>query len=211
MSNYLATVVSRLDRQFLKAAQAFDGKGRLDDAVAAFAWAVIGLAKHGEDFPQLKRPMKAEEVAWRTVGEILFWMHKVHLSDQERRSHCAPLWRRLIDGFATATVEPLMLLEQFSSEQALMRVEGLQTVRDAFREEVRDLLERALENLENVSSLFEAGKWPYFSEKRQNEVIHTLGEVGNRETIIKLRVFADHPKLGVTAVEAIRKLGRETS
>ena len=135
----------------------------MNDAAAAFAWAVIGLSKHGEDFPQLKRPMKTEEVAWCTIGEILFWMYKPHLSDQERRSHCAPLWRRLIDGFATATVEPLMLLVQFSSEQALIEVKGLQVVRDVFREEVRELLERALENLESLSSLFEAGKWPYFS------------------------------------------------
>jgi hypothetical protein len=169
----------------------------------------VGLAKYGENFPYLKRPMKAEEFAWHTIGEILFWMHNPHLSDQERRSHCAPLWRRLIDGFATATAEPLMLLEQFFSVQVLMEVKGLQVVREVFKEEVRELLERALGNLDELSSLFEVGKWDLFSERRQTYVIRTLSEIGNRETITKLQVFADHPKLGVTAVEAIRKLSRE--
>ncbi|MBI3756517.1 MAG: NERD domain-containing protein [Deltaproteobacteria bacterium] len=181
----------------------------IQDSVAAFAWAVIGLSKHGEDFPQLKRPMKAEEVAWRALGEILFWMHKPNLSDQECRSQCAPLWRRLINGFATATVEPLMLLEQFFSEQALTETKGLQVVREVFEEEIQELLERALGNLDGLSSLFEVGKWGSLSEKRQTYVIRTLGEIGNRETIAKLQVFADHPKLGVAAVEAIRKLSRE--
>jgi hypothetical protein len=114
----------------------------------------------------------------------------------------------LIDGFATATVEPLMLLEQFFSKQALIEVKGLHIVRDVFREEVRELLDCALGNLDGLSSLFEVGKWDLFSERRQTYVIHILSEIGNRETIAKLQIFADHPKLGVAVVDAIRKLSR---
>jgi len=102
-----------------------------------------------------------------------------------------------------------MLLEQFPLEQALIEVKGLQVVRDVFREEVRELLERALGSFDDLSSLFEVGKRGSFTEERQIYAIRTLGEIGNRETIAKLQVFADHPKLGVTAVEAIRKLSRE--
>lgn len=216
--SYPAQAAARVS-QSLKSLRSFPCRNRrdgaktnfIDDAVGAFACAVIGLSKHGEDFPQLKRPMKAKEVAWRTIGEILFWMHKPHLSAQECRSQGAPLWRRLIDGFAAAAVEPLMHLEQFFSEQVLIEVKGLQVVRDIFRDEVRELLERALGSFDDLSSLFEIGKWDSVSEKRQTYVIRTLGEIGNRETIAKLQVFADHPKLGVTAVEAIRKLSREMS
>ena len=180
----------------------------MHDAVEAFAWAVVGLSRYEDNFPQIKRPMTADEFTWYTLGEILFWMHKPHLPDQECRSQCAPLWRRLIDGFAIAVVDPLLRLERVSLWRPKVNAEGLRIERDLFKDEIREILERALENLEGLSSLFEVGKWDFFSSERQSYVIRTLGEIGNRETIAKLQVFADHPRLGVTTVEAIRKLSK---
>jgi len=203
---------ARAVQAFSKYAVLPDAKANhMHDAVEAFAWAVVGLSRYEDNFPQIKRPMTADEFTWYTLGEILFWMHKPRLPDQGGRSQCAPLWRRLIDGFAIAAVDPLMRLERVSLWRSQVGTEGLRVVKNVFKDEVRVLLERALGNLEGLSSLFEVGKWAFFSEERQAYVIRALGEIGNRETVAKLQVFADHPRLGVIIVEAIRKLNREMS
>jgi hypothetical protein len=74
-----------------------------------------------------------------------------------------------------------------------------------WREPIRQILERALDSPDSLTSLFARGT-SWISKEYPAFIIRTLGEVGNSHTVILLEPLVDLSGLGPVAVEAVRKL-----
>jgi hypothetical protein len=156
--------------------------------------------------PLLRSIDTPDHLAWQLYGEIIFWTHnKPKLDEAKVHSLCAPLWERLRTEVPQAAVDPLMQLEKVAH---MAEPQESNPVRDLFtrwREPIREILERALDKPDSLTSLFPRGM-SWISKEYPGFIIRTLGEVGNSHTAVLLESLVDSTDAGADAVEAVRKL-----
>ncbi|MFX0199614.1 MAG: NERD domain-containing protein [Candidatus Hodarchaeota archaeon] len=172
--------------------------------VKAFILALVGLARHTEAPPRLRRPLRDDEAAWQAYGEILFWLHKPSITEDTMRKNCAAFWQRLLRGFIHAAVDPLMHIGEQTRGWRGTDQEWLRDPILTFPTEVRAVLEGGLKAKEKLTSLFTRYTW--LEKKRDKFIIEMLGEVGDETTITLLEPLLESPELGILAVNAIRSI-----
>jgi hypothetical protein len=175
------------------------------EAAKCYFLAVMGCARFLQSPPVLKKHDTPEHVAWQLYGELIFWTSKPGLDEVEIRSRCAPLWKRLQEDVPLSAVDPLMHLNRIMLIGAFQDSHPVRDSFDRFREPLRQILERALDSRDLLSTIF-SRQASRIRKEHPAFIIGTLGDVGDSSTVGLLEAFLDSPDLGRVAVEAVRKL-----
>jgi hypothetical protein len=178
--------------------------------VRAYVLACIGCANFREAPPFLKQIDTDDQRAWQTYGEIIFWLHKPDLDDQEIRMRCSPLWDLLRSQLPFQAVDPIMRITKSrrwigDSKTSASPDTGEKDWFNFFKESIYQILEYGLAHRHQLTTLF-----VHVQEELTTFMIERLGEIGTSETLRHLEPLIDSDKFGVTAVEAIRKLKEKT-
>lgn len=162
--------------------------------VANEAWATVSEA-----------PMRYADVSspdhqvWAIVGELIFWLSR---SDCENSS--ARVRVLFQDMTRRPQAVPDVLHHLSSGYMGLHRAAPLSALLAKHRDDLREVLNSSLEYEGRLTSAFKG------AEHRQRElfswVISTLAEIGNGESVNKLRLWTDHSVYGKLAVRAIETI-----
>lgn len=172
--------------------------------VRCFELAMKGCARFMSAPPQLKQQESSHLRAWQLYGEIIFWMNKPDLTGNEIGAICRPLWDKLSSDLVFEAVDPLMHLQR--SDRRVSPKDGLtKALFPTFREPIRKILERALSDLDGLSSAFIRYN-SYGMPELARFVVTALGEIGDSRTCELLQPLIDSTHLGSLAVESIRKI-----
>jgi hypothetical protein len=173
------------------------------DATRCYIAAVIGRSAFAAAPPALEAEESDDRCAWWAYGAILHWMLRPGLSEDERRSACAPLWERLLRELPFEAVDPLYRFEQIVDARPGRERRVLKLLSDTFSDRVRRILEFGLKHRDRLTSLF---RQPCFQEDRPRFIIRWLGEVGDQNTVKILEPLVDSADLGADAVKSVRIL-----
>lgn len=176
----------------------------IQDAIEAFLLGIVGLARHTDNPPLLKRPQRDDEAAWQCYREMLFWLHKPSIEEQTVRKNCAPCWQRLLGRFSHAAIDPLMRIQGGILDGFSARLGYYKDPATFFPSEVKDILEAGLEAKSELTSLF--GDHIYFKKDHGNFMVQMLEEVGNETSIPLLEKLMESTDIGQIAVKAIRAI-----
>jgi len=165
--------------------------------------ACVGCSLFMDSPPKLKKLNSDEHWAWQYYGEIIFWVHKPGLSNDEINQRCIPLWEKL-QNIPFEAVDPLMRLKSLRGVMDAFNFNPGKLLIDHFKEQIRNLLEFGLKNRSHLSTFFPPS---FDSEKLLTQfLISQLGEIGNLNTINILEPFMESPEFGKLAVQAVKKL-----
>jgi hypothetical protein len=165
--------------------------------VSVFLNAVDGLAKFNKTLPPAFQPLDDNELAWRLVANLLIGLTNPGTVDLDL------LWKDLLHTVPHAAVDVLHRLksdgipEDFQDSPSPHR-----RLVAAFPDQIRKLLEWALDHLDDLTSLFDRD----FRDGPQDYAVRTLGLVGDRTTLPKLRAVHAAGAHDDAAVAAIRNL-----
>jgi hypothetical protein len=179
----------------------------IQEAVAAFALAIDGCARLSEVPPPYRDVDSAEHIAWKTVGEILFWLRRSKVGD-DHSQRIQQLWAQLDGRVALATTDVLYQLNHsslFLGDDSL--VPDLITT---FAEELRPILEHCVVHREMLPSLFQHGGG---SRKRGviRFVIEVLGKIQCVSALHLLQAIVDDTEFGKDAIQAIEQIQKTRS
>jgi hypothetical protein len=176
----------------------------IDEVIRAFLWAMIGLAHYSDKLPNLNRPLRDDEAAWRAYGEILFWLHKPSITENNMREKCAPCWEHLECLYIRAALDPLFLIEKsirWGAEHNKVRIKDPLII---FPSEVKAILAECVKIMPELTSLFKFISWR--RQEHNKFIIETLGKIGDETTIPLLEPILESAELGADAARAIRKI-----
>ena len=168
------------------------------EAVVSFMLAIKGLAKHEGLPPEYRTPTTVDDVAWKIMGELLYW----HFRQAE--THAEPeriqeLWNRLSRETPDAVAD---VLYQLSHSQWRAREDSFQVrLETIYSDRVRPLLEHSVERRASLTSIFRHGGRQDRSVIRY--VLGTLGDIGNQNTISSLKGLVEDHELGAVSIKAI--------
>jgi len=164
------------------------------EAATCYACACVGCSLFMDSPPRLKNLGSDNHLAWQTYGEILFWIHKSGLSDEEIQRHCLPLWKKL-QKIPFEAVDPLMQLHNSSLKILDERWNFGKALCGRFREQIRDLMEFGLKKRSHLSTLFGRLPQPFREKNLTQFLISQLGEIGNLKTIKFLDPSLSHQSM----------------
>lgn len=192
---------------FVRFATTLDGESAFSQETAGqFISAHVGCAQYLER-PQSLVDLGTDDLqAWQCYGEILFWLHRPGLTEQEITERCESPWQRLQRAFPLASVDPLMRLAHATMGYRPGQDRPVQTLFLTFRERIRAILEFGLVNREHLSSIDKRFPGHFANRERTTFVVHTLGQIGNADTVQLLVPLTEHTYHGTNAVQAIRRL-----
>ncbi len=177
----------------------------VSEATVCYVTACVGCSHFMDLPPRLKNLNSDDYFAWQTYGEIIFWVNKPDLSDDEINRRCIPLWAKL----QTKPFEAIDPLRRFKNSNFSMYSGGkgnpVEAIYSRFEEQIRDLMEFGLKNRSHLSTLFIRQKFDFEKESTQF-LISQLGKIGNSKTINILEPFMESPECGLLAVQAVKKL-----
>ena len=176
----------------------------IDDAPSAYFVAMIGCAQFLDSPPQLQTLATPNELAWQTVGELLFWHCKPGLDPAERVERNEAGWMKLETELQLAAVDPLAHFARCDVHRS-----GARDIMAGFfgsnTERMRPLLEHALVNRERLTSIFKR-RGPWVAGELASFVIGQLGHTGNDESLTLLRRCVDEPTIGNAVLDAIHAI-----
>jgi hypothetical protein len=166
-----------------------------------FLLAHVGLAKLGAPPPQRRDEESKDIAAWREWGRVLYWLQRLGSSGDSFQDEFSQSWRRLQGDLLNAAIDPLWRLHLFDSSVSSRRPRYA-LLTPIFSNEIKELLEKGLENHASLTSLFPS------REPRELEgfMIDYLGELGDDKTILLLERFADSEEWGSHAIRTIRAI-----
>ncbi len=166
--------------------------------IANEAWAAVS-----------EEPLRYADVSsrdhrtWAIIGELIFWSNRADGED-----HSARVRTLLVDLLAIPEAVPDVLHHLGSGYLGLKQASPLNLLMAAHGDDLRAVLNRCLEHEGRLTSAFKGGQY------RQRElfswVISTLADIGDDESIEKLRVWTEHSVYGkpaICAIETIRRRG----
>jgi hypothetical protein len=171
------------------------------EVVSAFLAAVEGCARLSDQPPTIPEDAKDDRRAWAIVGAILFWWMKGADRDSALND-IAHGWDTLRNEHSSSFPDILHNINHCQWR----REKGVISLSSCFPDRVRPLLEDAVRNRENLTSLFRNGGST--DQRVLQTAILTLGDVGNEGSILALNDLADDSKFGRDAIRAIQAIRR---
>jgi DNA replication protein DnaC len=178
----------------------------LRETIVCYVTACVGCS-HFMDWPlKLKSLTSDDYLAWQTYGEIIFWVNKPDLyNNDEINQRCNPLWEKL-HAIPFEAIDPLMRLKTLKYGMFSNQIgDPIETIYNRFREQIRKLLEFGLKNRTQLSTLFIRHQ-PLLKKELTSFLIFQLGEIGNLSTINILEPFIESPEFGNLAIRAVKNL-----
>ncbi len=147
-------------------------------------------------------------MAWQCYGEVIFWMHRPGLTRELVEVRCDELWKRLETDLAFAAIDPLV---RFGDVLRMRWKEDDNHPVDKLFRRYQSVLRRIVEfGLRNRAKLTSVDKRSGLASHQLREqtlfMIHTLGQIGNADSIELLKPFLDDSYFDRDAVEAIRRI-----
>ncbi|MET9462136.1 hypothetical protein ABZY05_45200 [Streptomyces canus] len=176
-------------------------------AVNCHLLGIEGCAFHLPAPPPLLTDHEGNDAeAWRCYGRILFWLHRPGLEQSEREVRCAPLWEQLAGPLLNAAVDPLHQFQSVVMFARDARNSALGRLVDAFPAQARVILHHGLTAPDHLTTLF-----PHvLTQDRTATVLRLLAHAGDRTSLPLLTAYCNHPELGSTAAETIRRINNHT-
>jgi hypothetical protein len=178
----------------------------MQEGVAAFALAIRGCARLSKEPPPYDGGDSAEHLAWRTIGQMLFWLHRSKAGNGNLKP-IQSLWARLDGPVALAVADVLYQLTRcglFVGDD-----NAIPDLISGFSGELTPVFEDCLVNREALPTLFKFGGGS--RERRLIQfVIDTLGKIGTSTTLPILQAVVDDSEFGkdaISAIESIQKAG----
>jgi hypothetical protein len=168
------------------------------EAVVSFMLAIKGWAKHESLPPEYRVPTTVDDLAWKTMGQLLYW----HFRQAETHSEfkrIQELWNRLSHETPDAVAD---VLYQLSRSQWRAREDSFEIrLETLYSDQVRPLFEHSVERRASLTSIFRHGGRQDPSVIRY--ILDTLGDIGNQNTISLLNGLVEDPSLGTASIKAI--------
>ena len=174
----------------------------VQEAVAAYELGIAGCARWSDAPPKYEGDDSPAHQAWRTIGEILFWIYRSRITGAT--PPLESLWARL-DGEALIAAGDVIY--QFAHAEWRLRdgvSEGPNLARHS-PAEVRRVVLACLSRRGALPSIFPHGA---IDGGPTGFLLSTLGEVGTAIDIPVLLAFVEDPQLGRTAVAAIERINK---
>jgi hypothetical protein len=168
-------------------------------ATAAYVLGIEGCARWDE--VPVERPPTSEpvQVAWYTLGDILFWLHK---DKSAHRDTIASLWQRF-DGPALIAAGDVLFQVSKSSWFLSSAIDDLDLA-VLFPSDVKRIVEGCLGHEGILPSVF---SFPtVFDERLVTFLIKTLGRCGDSGSLSILKVYAEIERFGSGAIDAIESI-----
>lgn len=176
------------------------------EVISCYTLAVQGWAQFKDSPPRLVDAENGDHTAWECYGAIIFWLSRPGLTAEEVLERAAPYWQRLQGELRLAAVDPLYWLMHASRVRFDDSTPLMTKILQTFPGEVRPIVEWSLEQWDSLTltSIFR-----FAVHDRQDYLISMLGGIGNTHSIELLRAYVDDPKLGSSAIRAIKQLADE--
>ncbi|MGD9486088.1 hypothetical protein WDH52_23060 [Streptomyces sp. TRM70308] len=178
------------------------------NAISCHLLGIEGCAAYMEiPPPMLGSHEGADAEAWRCYGQILFWLHRPNLDSDDRYARCMPLWEQLTTSLLDAAVDPLQQFQSVAMFAQDIRTSALGLIVDSFPGHIRTVLHHGLSAPEHLTSLFPHPQ----PDDRTATVLRLLARAGDHSSLQLLALYRDHPGLGGTATDTIRRLNNRTA
>jgi hypothetical protein len=174
------------------------------DCVDCFIMANEAWAKIANEPIPYREISSPDHQAWAIIGELIFWSNRQDNSESAGRISflCDELMR-----FPTAL--PDVLVEIGSSHKGMGTAPVLNLLLTRHSSGIRKALHESLKYEGQLTSAF--GHAQFYQNKRFQWTISTLGDIGDRESIILLRSWTDSTTYGKDAIHSIERIEqRET-
>ncbi len=136
--------------------------------------------------------MAQTHAAWQAYGEIIFWLYKPGLHEQEVVAMCVPLWEFLTSAIPFDAVDPLFFFELATGCTLDRHEHPFGRMMQQFGDEVRSILEFGIRHSEKLTSIdVRWAQWSRGRIERTEFIIRTLGTVGNAQTIHLIEPLID--------------------
>lgn len=176
------------------------------DVAKCFVLGHMGCARYLDSPRQLEDLSTQDRRAWQCYGEILFWLHKSGLPEKEVIRRCEPVWNSLRTDLAFQSVDPLRRLAQANDMNYNRPYGPIQTMLAMFQDTIREIVEYGIQHRCNLTALDHRFTGDGITRELTTFLIHTLGQIGGRESVRVLSPFAEDGYHGPGAVDAIRRL-----
>jgi hypothetical protein len=175
------------------------------EAVMCFMLAIQGWAKSEPEPPAYRIPASTDDQSWKIVGEILFWHFRERA--EGRSDRITALWQRLSAETPNAIPDILFHLShaQWHSREKPFPVR----LEIEYSEQVRPILERAVLNATELTSIF-----PHGGARDANLldfILGALGSTGDASTIPLLAIWIESARYGKTALDAVASIRFRTN
>jgi hypothetical protein len=177
------------------------------EATAAYVLGIAGCSDFMNEPPTYTGPDTPEHLAWKIIGQILFWRFRRGRDLQRADSRIEELWTLLGDNTAIAAADVLYRLADSWLGYHFGRAREVNII-TLFPKQVKLLLELSLRHRESLKSAFPWGGTR--DDGLLRFVVATLGRIGNDGTVPSLMEISDDPKFGAQAISAIQQI-RESS
>jgi energy-coupling factor transporter ATP-binding protein EcfA2 len=177
----------------------------VQDSVACYFLGVLGCARRLDSPPKLKAIKSNVDLAWQTYGEILFWVFKPGLSDEEVVRNCRPPWDSLMNELAPEAVDPLMQIENADWKLKDDARHPLGELCARFPSEVKTILEYTLDH-QDLPTAFGGRGGFLFGKSHKAFAVGRLADVGDVRSAILLERLIDSEEYGKLSVETIRRI-----
>jgi hypothetical protein len=168
------------------------------EAVLSFMLAIKGWAKHESLPPEYRVPTTVDDLAWKTMGQLLYW-HFRQADTHSESKRIQELWNRLSHETPDAVAD---VLYQLSHSQWRAREDSFEIrLETLYSDQVRPLFEHSVERRASLTSIFRHGGRQDPSVIRY--ILDTLGDIGNQNTISLLNGLVEDPSLGMVSIKAI--------
>lgn len=181
--------------------------GMPQDAIEVFVIAHISLGRLGCALPVKASSGNPSAGALTACGEILYWLNRIDMAEEVRRSNCTEPLNVLLKNTGVA----LDVVRQcaYVRFDGTNRFPGTEPVRlsivDNFPERITEICRLALHSPD-----IQAGYFRHFSERDRVQVLDfalgVLGRHGNEADLSLLRQFCDDSNQGQSAIKAVKNL-----
>jgi hypothetical protein len=175
----------------------------VQETISVHLQALRGWSKVADHLPPSIPPVDggddfhtADRQAWSLVDELVFGQ----LHGEADPTRAALIWAGLLDEYPSAAVD--VIWRVYDSDRLRSKGRIHHRLLQEYPDEVRRLLEWGLTHPQAISSAFRDGP----DDRRDNYIIHTLGQVGTASTATLLRGYAIDPVRGEAAVAAVQSI-----
>jgi hypothetical protein len=174
---------------------------------SCFVLGHVGCAKYVNEPGRLTDLSNDDRRAWQCYGEIIFWLSKPTLADDQVANRCRSLWQTLQTSLAFEAVDPLRRLAHITrKDRDGSSADIVQRLFSMFQYEVREILHFGLRHRDNLSAIDKRLVVDASIREQTTFMVYTLGQIGNSESVEVLLPLVDDKHHGHDAVEAIRRI-----
>jgi hypothetical protein len=171
------------------------------EVVTAFELGLAGCARWSEQPPAYNGGDCAAEQAWKTIGEILFWLYRSRITNE--MPNLEGLWAELKGEALVSAGDTLHRLADADRRGVDGSLEGPNLVR-RFPREIRRIALACLSHKGEVPSIFPYGGFTYGG--LTGYMLHLLGVVADEADVPVIRRFVEDPEVGKIASSSIEQI-----